>query len=148
MNIIEFNNQAVTKQSIKDTCDNIVNAVSNGELDALSAQIRIKHLEEVVKDLKKRLFEYSDNQFDRDAENKKVVKDNAEISRVDRLASLDYESDEEYSRLNKELKDRKMLLDDAFKMAEKGHELVIDGEIIPVVNRKSGGSTYFKVTLK
>lgn len=147
MELIQFNNQEVTKTTIKDFCDGVVLAVENGELDPLDAHVRMKHMEEIIKDLKKRLKEYADNQYDRDLEGKKVIRPNAEIQRIDRVATLDYEMDEEYCLRKQALDDRKQLLDDAFKMAEKGSEMVVDGEPVPVVNRKAGGSTYFKINL-
>ena len=146
--LLKFNNEEITKQSLKDNCDAIILAVENGEIDSISAMIRVKHLEEITKDLKKRLFDFADIQFMNDKEGKSIIRENAEITQVEKKASLDYSQDAEYSKIASDLKERKELLDTSRKMSEKGQELVVDGELIPVLNDKGFGSVYFKIKLK
>ncbi len=112
--------------------DSIIEGVLEGKEYAIKVDVKLKALEEVAKDARGKI--------------KHLVK--KEASELDSIfgvpvsirngyATLNFSEDEEYARLEKALKERKELLTQAFKMKEKGQELVVDGEQVPVVSVKN-----------
>lgn len=148
MEILSLKNKTIDPLQIANEVENIIELVNNGQMDALDVLVRVDEIEKAVKtiaELKKKLHNQIDTDFDRKQENKRVVHGDFEITRVERKPSNDYSKDYEYQKLSDALKDRKTMLDDAVKLFEKGSELVIDGEQIPVVPVKGTGTIYFKI---
>lgn len=144
-----LNQNEITKSKITEEIEKTVGLVRTGFADPLEAITRAKVLEEMAKELKKAVQDMAEIEFDKYGKNEKVTSHGITISMKSRAGSLDYEKDEQYSLLKQQLADRKALLDNAFDLHQKHNdELVVSGEVVPVVPMKTGGSTYFNFSIK
>lgn len=124
--------ERLEKAYLAEVSDSLVNRVIEGYESALKVDVKLNCLGEIVKDARAKIK----SQVKREAETESTVL-GVGIKVRNGYANLNYSEDEEYARLEKQLKDRKELLSQSFKMHEKGQELVVDGEQIPVVSVKS-----------
>ncbi len=130
-----FEINTFNKGTIQTMIDNICENVTNGYEDANVLDLKLKAIEDIVKgsreNLKGKILEYYTT-------NKDVNKlMGVDISIRNGYETLDYSKDVEYAELEEKLKARKELLTTAYKMKMKDQELVVDGELVPLVPVKS-----------
>jgi hypothetical protein len=123
--------------------------VISGDSNPLFYYIQAMALEKLAKEVKSRVKDFA---TDEASNYNKVdsVFNGAKFSVSQSPTSLHYNSDDEYRRLENELKARKEKLKEAFDMKQKGNVLIdkVTGEEIPVVPIKKFSEQTIKVTFK
>jgi len=138
-----------TKASIKQAASNIIQSVDAGKVNPLDLSLQIKVLEELLKDLKEKLIDYSLDEIDRCGG--KVTINDTKIERVEAGVKYCYDHDETWQQLKDEvdaatekLKARENIL----KKIPEGMELLMSetGEVIQGAFKTS--TTTLKISLK
>lgn len=91
-----------TKTDIKRYADSLIENVESGNQGALSLALSIKVVEELMKELKDRLLEYSLTEIDLHPSGKAEI-DGAKIERVEAGVKYDYSNDDVWVKMNEEL---------------------------------------------
>lgn len=130
--------------ALKTLATEIVAGVENGELDPLQVYARAKHLEQFADILTKNVKSQANDEADKYEKNFEFDGFKCELRNSgDRY---DYSLDAEYAELSARLAERKAVLDLAIK--QHPNELVVNGEIIPVMPVKTYGQIGLVLTAK
>lgn len=140
----------ITKADIQKQVDGVVSQIKNGDADALEMFVKLKAMKTAIDSVMK---EIQTDVIDEHAKHgiKQVIEHGVEVSVVSSTKpKLNYDQDPETVKLTEKLKDRKKVIDDAFNMWKKDHdaELVVNGEIVPVVDVKSYTADSIKCSFK
>jgi hypothetical protein len=127
---------------IEEVSENLIEAFKNGELDALEMDCKLKFAEESIKASREKIKPY--------VLKKEIGSSHllfgCKVSKRNGYAILDFEQDEEYAFLKKQLDERKALLTQAYKTV---HNVVTEqGEIVRKLPVKSYTSDSISYTLK
>ena len=140
--------QDIKKGDIEDKIEKIVQQVEDGNIDALETFVQLKAIKEIAEKTMKEIQGDAITQFSKHGE-KMVSQLGVETSVVAGIkAKLNYDQDGDVVRLTEELKNRKKTLDTAFDYYKKGMELVLDGEVVPVVDVKGYAPEFIKCSFK
>jgi hypothetical protein len=122
-----------TKSELMELSDEIVSPVLNNETYALNLDVKLKAMADVISDARSKIKYKVKEEV---SEIKSVY--GVAVSLRNGYAVLDFSKDKEYALLEQQLKERKELLTQAFKLHEKGQVLMDENsEQIPVVPVKS-----------
>lgn len=147
MELLKIQNNELSKDSLNNNIQAITEGIENGEIDALQAHLYFKAVQNVAKQVVDNTL--SDAIAEADNYGKDNKKFGAEFSIKNSPDTLDYEQDEEYKRLNEQLKERKKLLNDAHKASQDGRSIIDEsGEVVPVVPVKKHGGQTISVSFK
>jgi hypothetical protein len=127
---------------IEEVSENLIEAFKNGELDALEMDCKLKFAEESIKSAREKIKPY--------VMKKEIGSSHqlfgCKVSKRNGYAILDFEQDEEYAFLKKQLDERKALLTQAYKTV---HNVVTEqGEIVRKLPVKSYTSDSISYTFK
>jgi hypothetical protein len=127
---------------IDEVSENLIEAFKNGELDALEMDCKLKFAEETIKASREKIKPY--------VLKKEIGSSHllfgCKVSKRNGYAILDFEQDEEYAFLKKQLDERKALLTQAYKTV---HNVVTEqGEIVRKLPVKSYTSDSISYTFK
>jgi hypothetical protein len=127
---------------IEEVSENLIEAFKNGELDALEMDCKLKFAEETIKASREKIKPY--------VMKKEIGSSHqlfgCKVSKRNGYAILDFEQDEEYAFLKKQLDERKSLLTQAYKTV---HNVVTEqGEIVRKLPVKSYTSDSISYTFK
>lgn len=135
-------NTSLDKVGIEEVSENLIELFKNGELDALEMDCKLKFAEESIKVAREKIKPYV---------LKKEIGSTHElfgckVSKRNGYAILDFEQDDEYAMLKRQLDERKALLSQSFKTV---HNVVTeDGELVPKLPVKSYTSDSISYTFK
>jgi hypothetical protein len=127
---------------IEEVSENLIEAFKNGELDALEMDCKLKFAEETIKASREKIKPY--------VMKKEIGASHllfgCKVSKRNGYAILDFEQDEEYAFLKKQMDERKALLTQAYKTV---HNVVTEqGEIVRKLPVKSYTSDSISYTFK
>ena len=148
MNYLENIGNDFSKKNIQLIADSMYKDVIDGNTESLPLYIKAKFLESLSKEIIKKV---KDTARDEAGNYSKVdsVYNNAEFSLSNSGNILDYESDEEYAKLKKQLSNRQNKLKQSFEMSKTGGQYVDEsGELITVCKVKKHSETTIKVSFK
>ena len=132
-----------TKEETKQLGQNMIEAVKQGELDALDEIVRIKKEIEFLESYYDELKPYAIEEREKYPEKRLNIK-GALIELSYTGDRLDYDSDPIYKELNDAKKHRQKELKDAYKTSND--VVTSDGELIPKIPVKSAGKQIIKIT--
>ena len=132
-----------SKTDLKELASQSIEAVKNGQIDALPEYIEARKQEEYYKQLGKELQPYAINEREQYPEKRLNIK-GATIELSYSGDRLNYSEDTIYNELEKALKQRQKEL----KMAHDTEHTIVDcnGEVIPKVGIKTHGKQIIKVS--
>ena len=133
---------SLDRVGIEEVSENLIEAFKNGELDALEMDCKLKFAEESIKSAREKIKPY--------VMKKEIGSSHqlfgCKVSKRNGYAILDFEQDEEYAFLKKQIDERKALLTQSFKTV---HNVVTEqGEIVPKLSVKSYTSDSISYTFK
>ena len=121
--------EALTKTKMLEISESLTSRVLNNEVSAIAVDIQLKSFEEIIKTSRIQIESKVKDEVVRSTSYNGV-----KIDIRNGYATYDYEQDETYASLKKQLKEREELLKQSAKTES---QLVIDGEEIPKVPVKS-----------
>jgi len=133
---------SLDRVGIEEVSENLIEAFKNGELDALEMDCKLKFAEESIKASREKIKPY--------VMKKEIGSSHqlfgCKVSKRNGYAILDFEQDEEYAFLKKQIDERKALLTQSFKTV---HNVVTEqGEIVRKLPVKSYTSDSISYTFK
>lgn len=132
-----------SKTEVKELGANLIEAVKNGDADALPELIETKKQIELLKAYEEELKPYAIEERERYAE-KRLPMNGAFVELSYSGDRLDYDQDPIFKELNEALKNRQKELKEAYKCE---HTIVdCNGEIIPKVGVKTHGKQIIKIS--
>jgi hypothetical protein len=132
--MIERFKGAITLEARMEISEFFSSPVLNNEVDAVEHDVKLKALEEAISDARGKI---KSKVIEGASQIKTCL--GVEVSTTNGGQTLNYADDQEWSMLNKKLKDREKLLKSAWEMrqSDPNSEFVVNSEEIPVVGIKS-----------
>ena len=148
MNLEILNKSEITKTDIEMFTNTLMKNIDDGLMNPLDVATKVKVLEDLAKSMKGAITSEALVELEKYSIIEKVLFNGIEIGRSQRKGAIDFESDPEYKNLKDQLDERKQQLNDSYTQFQKGNELVINGELIPVCKIKTHGSTFLTFKMK
>ena len=148
MELITLSNLKPTKTDVKRAADMIIREVEEGRENPIDVALRLKVLEEVLKDTRDKIASFTCNELDKYPQGKVSIYD-AKIERMETGVKYDYSSDSVWAELNdryKEIEALKKNREDFLKKIPSGSTLVDENGEAAIGPTKTSTTTY-KVTL-
>lgn len=125
--------------TVESSIQTLISGVENGEIRGLEVFATFKKLEKIFDEAKRKVEEHA--MLEASRQPKTFVISGVEFTSKEGYAILDYEKDDIYRKLKKQLSDRKALLDTVYK----SKEVLFDGDGVEVPN--VGVKSYSKDSL-
>lgn len=140
--LLTLDGMELSKSTIEVQADNIIANVIDGFDSALELDVKLKYVEETIKLARGKIKENVQKESDKGVNSYQ----GCTVSKKKGSYRLDYSKDKVYSDIEKELEERKKLLDQAYNSTAI---LVInDGEIVPKVPVKTWVADSISYTFK
>lgn len=148
MELITLSNLKPTKSDVKRAADMILREVESGRENPIDVALRLKVLEEVLKETRDKIAKYTCDELDKYPKGSVNIYD-AKIEKMETAVRYDYSTDSVWAELNdryKEVEALKKEREDMLKKIPAGSTLVDENGEAAIGPVKTSTTTY-KVTL-
>ena len=136
----------ITKSTLKEDSQKIIDAVLNGDLEAMRVQLHIKALEEMIKTIKSGIRDAVLHDADKYTGDDSFP---AKITISQTGDRVNYDSDQEYSDIKAALKKREDDLKGAYYANKEGRPYISsDGEEVPICKASKESEVIVKFEFK